>query len=323
VDGFPSGDWIERPSNTVTDIITGLSLSFKAAGTATISVTRDVEGVKGKVSNLVDAFNAVVSYIKEESRYDPETGEKGALLSDYGTRFIHDELQQFVVSPAPGFLDGEETYTLLAQIGVSLGAGGLLTVDEDELDEALQNDLDAAVALVSASFSGISDSQYLRYGGCSTLTTTPGIYEVEAFFSGGVLTSGRMRTSGTTTWHDATVQDNLLLGAEDTPEEGLRVQATWDGSSSTQSAVVRLRHGLAGGLSLMLEKMLRFETGTTAVLKQHQQDIVASLDRAIEREEARLARFEEHLREKFARLEYLMSELQAQGAALLAQLEQL
>jgi flagellar capping protein FliD len=203
---------------------------------------------------------------------------------------------------------------------VRLGSGGLLSIDADDLDEALNNDLDGVVNLLTARFSGTSDSSTVRFVGSNTQVTVPGTYEVEANFAGGTLTGGRMRAAGSSTWHDAGVVDNTLVGAENTPEEGLVVQAVWDGSSTTASATVRVQQGLLGGLTGLIDRFLDYQSGTVTVLKNSNDDVIDILKDRIEREEQRLAKYQQHLEEKFSRLEYTLSQLQSQSDALVAQL---
>ena len=76
VDGFPLGsdEWITRSSNTVDDVISGVTLHLLDTGTVQVSLTRDTEAVKEKLNTWVDAYNEVLSYIDENTAYDERYG---------------------------------------------------------------------------------------------------------------------------------------------------------------------------------------------------------------------------------------------------------
>ena len=66
-------DDIERSSNTISDLIPGVSFKLNGVGTVNIATTVDSDNTSSAVKDFVDAFNKVVSYIKEN---DQVTSEK-------------------------------------------------------------------------------------------------------------------------------------------------------------------------------------------------------------------------------------------------------
>ena len=50
--------WIRRSSNTVDDVIGGVTLHLHNTGTVDLTLTRDIESIKTKISSMVDAYNA-------------------------------------------------------------------------------------------------------------------------------------------------------------------------------------------------------------------------------------------------------------------------
>lgn len=323
VNGYPASGWIERETNVTADLIPGVTLTLKgtnAGSPATITVSTDPQSVKEKIQAFVDAYNAVKSFLNEQTSYDTSTGQAGALLGNYAANIAESMLREIVINEAPGFTDGVDTYTLLSQVGVqgvSSADGelelGTLQVDETALDEALAEDFEAVVQLFAADFTGRSDSTYLTFYQASGLLTTPGTYDVEADFDGaGNLTGGRIKLSSESSYRELTVDSPYLVGTDDNPEHALYIRATWDGVSTTQSATVCVRQGQAGRMADVLDDMLDTSDGLLHNLDESYRSIVERIDDRIEEEEERLELLRERLTQKYARLEQLMVELAGQ-----------
>lgn len=320
VDGYPPTGWIERQTNVINDIIQGVTLTLKddtGGSSVTITVGEDPEAVKQKIQEFVDAYNAVKTYLNAKTDYDAETEQAGVLLGNYAAQLVESLLREIVINAAPGFEDGTDPYTLLGQIGIETTAAGegsdlgTLTIDETKLDDALTDDFEAVIKLFAANFQGYSDSSYLTFYQASELLTTPGTYDVEADFdAGGNLTGGRMKLTSESAFRSADVDPPYLVGTSGNLEDSLWVKALWDGSSSTQSAVVRVTQGVAGRIGDVLEGILDTTDGLLHNLDESYQGIVEQIDDRIEQEEERLELLRERLTAKYARLEQLMTQLQ-------------
>ena len=317
LDGYPAADWIERSSNTVTDLIDGVTLTLTGTGDATATVATDTESIKETINAFVTAYNDAIAAIEAETYYDAETEEAGILLGDYSVRLIRSQLEGWMIGRATGFEDGEDAFVLPGQIGIELDEDGLMTLDESTLDDALAQDFEAVVRLLSSNLTGVSDSQYVTYYGSSSMLTKAGVYDVEADFDGGgTVTAGRIRLSGESVWRAMTVDGNYLIGVSGNSEDSLAIRAIWDGASSTQSAEVRVRQGFAASLEDGLEGMMDSETGVLELEEGHNRSLIESIDDSIEREEARLAIIENRLTQQFSRLEALLSEMESLSASL-------
>jgi len=321
VDGYPAGSWIERESNVIGNVIEGVTLTLldTTGGTpVTVTVNEDTTEVKQKIADWVNAYNAVRLFLNQKTRYDADAGTAGVLLGHYGANLVETLLRNIVVSPAAGFLDGTDPYTVLGQIGIeSVGLNasdsemGKLSIDDSELDDALSEDYEGVVRLLSEHFGGYSDDNYLNYYQCSDLLTTPGKYDVQVDFDGGgSITAARMKLTSETVFRNANISGNYVIGAADNPEEALWVQVQWDGASATQSAVIRVTHGVTGQMTYKLDEILDSTDGLIQNLQDSYNDILSELQANIEEEEARLATMRERLTAKYARLETLMAQYQ-------------
>jgi flagellar hook-associated protein 2 len=222
LDGYPPGGWIERASNTVGDLISGVSLSLLSASATPVqvTVTDDTGAMQDEITNLVSQYNDLLSYIQDQTKYDKNTSEAGVLFGNYGLQIVKSQLNAITTDNAPGFADPQDPYMNLAQIGITTDADetsptfGQLVVDSGALSTALQTNPQAVANLMATYFAGVSDDSTGNITFYSALPgiTQPGIYSVSATVAGGVL------TGGTINGHPATLDGNTLTGTSGYPE---------------------------------------------------------------------------------------------------------
>ncbi len=316
VDGYPSGDWISRSGNTIDDVLPGVSLKLHAAGTVRISLTRDTNALKEKLNALVEAYNGLVDYVQANTDWDEGTETAGVLMGEFGVRHVRSQLRLAFIETALGFDEGADSFILAGQIGLGLDGEGHLELDEETLDEALADDYLGVLGLVGADRTGTSSVEELSFYDASSLTS-PGAYDVRAVFDGGTLVSAQIKrtTEGEGDWRDATVQGNLITGAEGQDEQFLQITASYAGTGTIEG-VVRVRQGIGGRLWDTLEELLDPTSGTIAVTEKHYQGRIDALQNTLDLQQTRLDRMEERLRLKFARLEQALTQLEAQRLGL-------
>jgi flagellar hook-associated protein 2 len=325
LDGYPPGSWIERASNTVGDLIPGVTLSLlsPSATPVQITVADDTEAMQQKITDLVNAYNDLLTYIQDQTKYDKTTGEAGVLFGNYGLQIVKSQLAAIATGNAPGFADPQDPYINLPQIGITTDADetsptfGQLVVDEVTLAAALQADSQGVANLMAAYFAGVSDDTSGNITFLSALpgTTQPGTYAVSATVAGGVL------TGGTINGHPATVDGNTLTGASGFPESGLAVQV--NPTDGTHTGTVRLKLGVNGQLSEKLDDLLSASSGPVNILINNYQDIVGNIDDKIAFEQRRIDAYRKRLTQQFAQLEAVLSQLNAQSNYLTSQIDKL
>ena len=126
-----------RASNSFSDVVSGLTINLVKAGSATLTVASDTKTLKSEINDYVAAFNDVVSTITTNSQYDSTTNTAGTLLGDGTTQSIVDSLTQGVTDRIANLSSSTNS---LAQIGISLGTDGTLSVDDSKLSAALVSD---------------------------------------------------------------------------------------------------------------------------------------------------------------------------------------
>ena len=146
VDGYPPGadDWLERETNSITDVIDGVTLTlYDTCEDAKVNVTLDSESITENIESLVEAINTVYSYIDLMTSVDDD-GEGSVFTCNYGVRLAEQLLKQATSSQAAGFdyYDSDtglgDIFSALSQIGISTDADedsetfGMLVIDDDE-----------------------------------------------------------------------------------------------------------------------------------------------------------------------------------------------
>jgi flagellar hook-associated protein 2 len=325
LNGYPTSGWIERSSNTVSDLISGVTLTLLSASATPVqvTVTNDTAAMQEKILALVDSYNQTISYIREQTSYDSLTGKAGVLLGNYAVQIIKTELAAIATGNAKGFKDPEDPYLNLAQLGITTDADqtsdtfGLLIVDEPTLTAALSANPNAVAGLLSDYFVGVSDDATgaITYYSSLPGITQAGIYEVEATVAGGVL------VSGTINGHAATVDGDTLVGAAGYPEYGLAVRVNL--TDGTHTGTVRLKLGKNGDFTEKLDELLSLTSGPVNILIDNYEEIITNIDSKISLEERRVEAYRQRLIEQFSRLEAVLAELNDQSNYLEGQFEKL
>ncbi len=151
IDGYPAETdiYLQRDSNTIADVITGVTLSLADAGEAVITVSTDTQSIYGKIEALVNAVNYVQAYIRESTSYDADEDEAGILIGNYSYYIIKSRVDSTLNTRIGGLVDGTDTYINLAQIGIHTDPDdeGNWVIDDTTLLAALASDPDAVANL--------------------------------------------------------------------------------------------------------------------------------------------------------------------------------
>ena len=142
---------ITRPSNTITDLFKGVTLTLAKADPATqvtVDVVRDTEGLADQAQKLVDAINSTLSEIGTLTKYDPATKKAGALAGDGMLRRVRSSLVE-AVSWQASVVSAVDGSTLTAgSVGIELQRDGSFTLDKATFLEAYAKDPAAVEALL-------------------------------------------------------------------------------------------------------------------------------------------------------------------------------
>ncbi len=141
-----------RQSNeAISDIITGVTLNLRNIGETTVNIETDMSSIKENIISLVEGFNNLVSYIKgsndttEEKTSDDEKEDEtvNPLAESNDVNRLISKLKSLMTS----IVDIDSGYTSLADLGMVVNKDGTISLDEDDLDQAIASNPDAVTSL--------------------------------------------------------------------------------------------------------------------------------------------------------------------------------
>jgi flagellar hook-associated protein 2 len=145
---------LTRSTNKISDAITGLTLDLQATGTSSITASADNAGVKKKVKEFVDAWNAIVDITAPQGVVSSSGQSSAVLFGDSGLRGMSSRLRSALNTVA----GGTSNYKTLSAIGIRTGTDGKLSLDESDFDAALSADFAGVLNVFTDSSSGAAES---------------------------------------------------------------------------------------------------------------------------------------------------------------------
>jgi len=155
IDGFT----VTRPTNQVSGAIQGVTLALTQTTTApvTVEVKSDPEGLKKKLTSVVDAYNAVIDNVHTIAGFGSTKGTEKGLIGDPLLRSIANRMSSSVSQ-----VIGSGTYSTLGSLGVQIGRDGKLTLDATKLDKALAADPSAVAKVIGGTDTSSGAADVLR-----------------------------------------------------------------------------------------------------------------------------------------------------------------
>lgn len=163
---------ITRSSNTISDVITGVTFNLQSTGTAKLTVSDDTSTTRGTVEDFVEAYNDVVNFIKEndlvtQEQDGAETVNIFGTLS--GTSIDENILSSIRQAFSNAGISGGSV-NILADLGITTERDGTLSFDGDIFDDAIATD-PTSIGTIMANLGeelGAVDgtiAQYTRFNG--------------------------------------------------------------------------------------------------------------------------------------------------------------
>lgn len=144
-----------RSTNTITDVLSGVTLTLHLASTTptTLTISQDTSTAVSAVQNFVNSFNNIVNWINTQYSQQPPQNQttttsgsaQGALYNNEMLDSVLSKMKNMVYQMVPEL----SKYNSLPSIGISTGAVGsgwyqtmvgTLSLDENKLTQALQDD---------------------------------------------------------------------------------------------------------------------------------------------------------------------------------------
>jgi flagellar hook-associated protein 2 len=169
-----NGVLVTRATNTIENVVDGLTFNLTEVGKSTVKVEQDTAKVAERVQAFVDKFNELQSTIRDLSTFNSETGQGSILTGDSTVRNIQNELKSVLTNIIPGLENA--SVRSLADVGIGSDfRTGDLQFDSQKFQEALRANPDDVTALF-AEQGRTTDSQveFVRSGS----NTVPGAYDI-------------------------------------------------------------------------------------------------------------------------------------------------
>ena len=323
-----NGVTINRSSNVISDLEEGVSLALinESSEIVNINITQDLSNIEGVISDFVDSFNTLASYLSDQTYYDTDSGEKGTLFGNSTVRELESALAGGISRLIPN-LPGAKLSELNDGAGIDLGkiqitdrSGNTATVDltgaktvQDVIDEinyaedieveAVLSSTGTAINLVDLSGGGNVFKVEEVNGGTTAadLGLNKQIYSDNIagspVYSAGTLSLasiGVTLTSAGTLSFDSSELTTLL---NDDPDK-------------VKNLLQATEVGFANYFSSVISEFTTYSTGRMDTATEAVQDKIDRYTEQIERYEERASAYETVLRRQFTALEVTLSESQ-------------
>ena len=317
-------------SNTVTNALPGVTLSLAGTGTTTISVSQDTNTAVKNVQAFVDQFNQLADLVDQGTAYNAATKTGGILMGDPAVSGLMSQIRTLISSAAPG-LSGQ--YTTMSSIGISTGAVGSavgttnhLTINQDKLTNAIQNNPSAVLAVLTG-----NPQATLNPDGNGNARAGSWIASIGGVPAGSVYgsykvtvdTSGNMTSVFTPSGKSSlpSVTSTIVAGGTNTTLiPGLTVTAQGSLPASPRTDTIWFgQPGVLGRLNDMVNGVLG-PNGSFNAEQSSASNEMRYIDDQVRSSSDRLDQRRQALQKQFTAMEVAMGQLQQQGQQLLSKL---
>ncbi|EAL3831866.1 flagellar filament capping protein FliD [Campylobacter upsaliensis] len=174
-----------RPSNTITDLAVGLTLTLNKTGEVNFEVQQDTEAVTKAMEDLVNAYNDLVANLNASTDFNSETGMKGTLQGVSEVNSIRSTLISalFDSVPVEGVIKDKNGNNMNATVmlsmqdfGLKISESGNLSFIKSDFEKKMKEDISFAEGF----FAGITKYKDIDHAG-QTVETGKGKIEDKEF----------------------------------------------------------------------------------------------------------------------------------------------
>lgn len=144
INGLP----VTSASNTLANVVEGVTLTLGAKTTtaASVTVAADTDKIKTSLTAFTEAYNSLTTLLSTQTKYDAESKTAGTLQGDSTAVSLQRQLRSLVGTSTPA----SSMYQTLSSVGVTLQADGTLAVDDTKFSTALKSNLTEVRKLFTA-----------------------------------------------------------------------------------------------------------------------------------------------------------------------------
>lgn len=151
---------ITRSSNTISDIITGVTITLhkgdtstysSTSGNKTVTISDDTPSLTNKISSFVAAYNTVISTV---NGLKGNATQKGILTGDSILTTLANLLKSVTITK---YRDSATDNTL-TYLGITHDSKGVMSLDSSKLSSAVTEDSDAVVSMLDEMAESLEDN---------------------------------------------------------------------------------------------------------------------------------------------------------------------
>jgi len=175
-----NGVEIERSSNKIEDLITGVTINLNSTGSSHVEISNDVDEIVKSMQKFVADYNAMISNLQNLTAFDKDTKTVGLFqgfseFTTFSTKLANDIFGDFLnYETTQSDLNGnkytQKSIFSAADLGLSMNRTGLLSFDENKFKEAFEANPDLVERFSSNAFTKVkNDLESLATGDNSSL----------------------------------------------------------------------------------------------------------------------------------------------------------
>ncbi len=136
---------VQSNSNTIDSALGGVTINLlktqqTGEQSVTINVSNDVESIKGKIEDFINAYNDVLDFIITNTAVDTTTYQRSTFSGDYSITNLRFQLREAMGDAVTGLSAGDPT--LLTDLGISIAQNGKLSIsDTNKLENMIRDNL--------------------------------------------------------------------------------------------------------------------------------------------------------------------------------------
>ena len=128
-----NGVSITRSSNTIDDLIIGVTIKANKEVSSNVSIKQDTSVISDSLQTFVDKYNDLINNLNESTKYDPQTKVSGTFQGNSEIRSLKSDI-------ATQLFQIDSKGRSLSEYGITLNSTGLLEFDKSTFDSKMSSD---------------------------------------------------------------------------------------------------------------------------------------------------------------------------------------
>ncbi|MFT3786452.1 MAG: flagellar filament capping protein FliD [Tepidisphaeraceae bacterium] len=159
-DGSAQPLLVTSSSNTISGAIRGVTLNLTGVSKEpiTLNIAKNVDNIVEAANTFVTNFNDLVDKMKEYTKFDQTTNERGVLLGESAAQDTESEIYAML----NGVVNKDGKYRVAADVGITVGDGGHIAFDEQKFKDAFSDDPEAVTRLFTQGAETLDDDFSLQ-----------------------------------------------------------------------------------------------------------------------------------------------------------------